>query len=280
MTFITNEDISITLSGGLNNNNPEFSLGGEPSVYPISNERLFKDVTPEEAETGSENYKCVYVNNNSFNATLYKAKIYTNYKSENSDVSVELGFREANERQNILITNSNTITGGNIKIAYIDYSGTNIITVDWNPSISVWANNFQTQLRTIENLEDIQVEGTLIENGFYFEINFLGKSSKRYHELIQLTENNLIASTEIIASITRNNSGRPINSTAQEIDATNTVPFSVVFGQYEYAESAYELGELRPGDQVPVWIKRIVPTNSRAVESDGILIKILGETSE
>lgn len=280
MTFITNEDISITLSGGTNNSDPELSLGGEPSVFPISNERLFEDVSSSEAELGSDNYKCIYINNNSFDATLYKAKIYTNYKTENTDVSVELGFREANERQNIVITNSNTISGGNIVIAYTDYSGDNIITVDWDNSISIWADNFQNQLRTIKNLEEIQVEGTGVENSFIFEINFQGTAGKRYHELIQIVENNLISSTETSISVTRSNSGRPINNIAQEIDTTTTVPFSVVFGKHEYESEAYNIGEFRPGDQIPVWIKRIVPVGSRAVESDGVNIKIIGETSE
>jgi len=280
MAYISSGDISITLSGGSENTSYDLSLGGEPSGYPITNERLFPDVSIEDASSGKEEYKCIYINNNSFEATLYDAKLFAEYKTT-SDVSIELGFIEINERQTITVTSISKITSGGFKLSYSDYGGETELEIGWSNDLSAWASNIQTALRTIEGLKDVEVTGSISEDNALFEVNFLGYSEKRHHELIQEVSNDLVLSSPTtgdgLISISRNISGSPINSQAEEIDVTTTVPFGVSFSTYDSRESSYYLGELRPGDILPVWVKRIVPEGAEGLENDGINIRLEGK---
>jgi len=280
MAYISSGDISITLSGGSENTSYDLSLGGEPSNYPITNERLFPDVSVEEASLGKEEYKCIYINNNSFEATLYEAKLFTEYKTT-SDVSIELGFIEINERQTIVITSVNKITAGGFTISYLDYGGEAEIEIPWSSNLENWAASIQTELRSIGGLKDVTVTGALSGNDAVFEINFLGDAAKRHHEILQQKSNDLVLDSpeggDGLISIGRAISGGPMNSQVEEIDAATTVPFGVSFSAYDNRESFYYIGEFRPGDVLPVWIKRIVPEGATGLENDGIKIMLEGK---
>lgn len=280
MGYIASGDISINLSGGSTNTSSEASLGGEPSVYPISAERLFPDVSTDQTTSGFEDYRCVYVSNNSPDGTLYQAVLFTEYKAD-SDVIINLGFIEINERQTITISGINKITDGSFTIAYSDYEGGTSLEVDWDPDVSIWASNLQAALRSIERLKDVTVSASVSTNTVIFEINFVGYSQKRHHDLIQEVSNDLVLDSpqpsEGIISISRNVAGSPINSIAEEIDLPTTTPFGVSFQSYDSRSNSYQIEELRPGDVLPVWIRRTVPVNSRGLENDGVSIKIEGK---
>ena len=49
---ISSSDISTTLSGGSSNTNPDLSLGGPASSYPITGNRLFNDISDTSATNG------------------------------------------------------------------------------------------------------------------------------------------------------------------------------------------------------------------------------------
>ena len=280
MAYISEGDISITLSGGVDNSSSDLSLGGEPSTHPIIANRLFPDVTVEQSTNGLEDYKCIYINNNSFEATLYKSIVFTEYTAD-SDVSVELGFIEMNERQTITVTGVTKITGGSFSVIYTDYEHQTELTVDWDSSASTWAANLQEKLRTLPRLIDVEVSESVSNDNIIFEINFKGYAGKRFHEIMQEGSNSLTLSDPSPGdgniTIGRSVSGAPVNSQAQEIERTTTVPYGVGFRAYESRGDAYFIGEIRPGDIIPVWIKRTVPADARGLENDGINIRVEGK---
>lgn len=270
MTLSTS-DISFTFSGGSANSDPDKSLGGDPSVHPILNKRLFDDVKNEESEAGMIDYRCLYINNESNVDYLYDAVIYVAYTVP-GDVTVQLGFDFSNERQNLTVTNSDSITGGSFTLVYSDTSNNDVI-VNWNSDLSIWAGNLQTALRNISNLADLTVSGFLSGSSVVFEIDFIGKAQKRYHEPLALKSggNNLISSQTTTISVLKSVDGSPINRIADVIDVDTTTPNGIVFA------SSVSLGDIRPLDSIPVWIKRTVPVNSSAVENDGFILRIKGD---
>jgi hypothetical protein len=43
-----------------------------------------------------------------------------------------------------------------------------------------------------------------------------------------------------------------------------------------FSDSVYAIEELKSLDIIPVWVKRVVPANTSAVENDGFTLKIKG----
>lgn len=265
-------DISLTFSGGGTNIYPDLSLGGEPSVQPILGNRLFDDIAETETLDGMIDYRCFYLNNDSSVYTFYDCQLSIFYTSA-GEVTVELGFDFTNERQNITIINGSSVTGGSFTIQYTDYDGVHELVISHDSSLAVWSNNLQTALRTIINLDEVVVSASASGSDFIFEIDFLGKAGNRFHETIALKSggNNLISSLSTSIAIVKTVNGGPINRIADEIDADTTIPHDIVFSSSEVS-----LGDLRPLDSVPIWLKRTVPANAQAVENDGFTFKLKG----
>lgn len=266
---ISVSDITFTFSGGSANVDPDNSLGGEPSVHPIINKRLFDDVLDEETKDGMIDYRCFYVNNDSNVYSLYEAMIYIAYTVP-GDTTVQIGFDFQNERQNLTISNADIVTGGSFVLTYVDTNNYDI-TINWDANFSNLAENLQTALRDIPNLEDVTVSASLSQTNLIFEIDFVGSASKRYHESILLNENNLISSPSASISILKSINGGPINRIADVIDVDTTTPNNIIF------DSSVFVGDIRPLDSIPIWVKRIVPVNTSAIENDGFVLRIKGE---
>lgn len=268
---LSNTDITFTFSGGSANSNPDQSLGGEPSLQPIVHKRLFDDVSNEESKLGSVDYRCLYVNNESNTDHLYDAEVFVVYTVA-GEINVQLGFNFENERQNLTVSNVEHITSGSFTLVYTDSDNHDII-VNWNSNLSVWSNNFQTAIRLIPNLEDVTVSVFPSGSSVVFEIDFVGSASNRYHESLNLkTEgNNLVSSQTTNVSIVKSVNGGPINRIADVIDVDTTNPNNLVFN------STASLGDIRPLDSFPVWIKRIVPESTVPLENDGFVLRIKGE---
>jgi hypothetical protein len=268
---LSSSDVIFTFSGGNANSNPDLSLGGDPSFYPIVTKRLFNNVPDAQTLSGVVDYRCIYLNNNSDTSSLYTMQILISYLTP-ADVSAQLGFNFENDRQDITVLNAVAITGGSFIITYTDVAGNHNLTINWDSSLPVWTGNLQAALRTITNLEDVVVNGTLSGSDVIFEIDFLGIAGNRYHDPIVLNANNLIAPEPVSIAIVKAVNGAPINSVATQIDSSTTTPTNVVF-----SSSPISLGDLRPLDSVPIWIRRIVPANSTAIENDTLSIRIVGE---
>jgi hypothetical protein len=76
--------------------------------------------------------------------------------------------------------------------------------------------------------------------------------------------------------------GGPINTVSTLIDSEFTTPyddssFAVPFSDYTI-NNIYRIGDLRPFDSVPVWVKRTIPVGSPALEDDGFTTVVTGQT--
>lgn len=269
---LSNSDITFTFSGGGTNTDPDKSLGGDPSVQPIIGKRLFNDVSEDQTKNGVTDFRCLYVHNESNIDTLFEASILVAYTVP-GDVTVQLGFDFENERQNLTVTNATLLSGGSMTLTYSDLSNQYDITVNFNASLSVWTTNLQTELRTIPNLGDVIVSGSFSGSDAVFEIDFIGDSASRYHEAIVLKTggNNLLPAATATISIVKSVNGSPINRIADEIDVSTTTPTNISFSALSQL-----VGDIRPLDSIPVWVKRIVPPNTEAIENDGFTLRILG----
>lgn len=259
------EDISTTFSGGSSNFNPEESLGGDPSVHPAN--RLFNDIDKNQAITGKTDYRCVYLNNDNATQDLQDAILSIVY-TQDGDSIVELGVSFANDIQSITVTNTDLIVSGYMELIYTDDEEHSVL-ANWDASLDNWTDNIQNALRTIENLEDVTVASSEDGTTVIFEITFGGSAGNRNHQILQI-ENNLLPSgvNTAIAKITN---GSPINNSTDEIDVETTPPFNLTF-----TPNSIEIGNFRPNDTLPIWIKRTVPANSSVAENDGFTLRVQG----
>ena len=87
-------DLVVTLTGGSSNSNPNLSIGGDPSSYPVTGQlnNLFDNVAREEASVGSISYRCIYIFNNNSVDTIYNLQLYT-LNIVNTISTIELGIR-------------------------------------------------------------------------------------------------------------------------------------------------------------------------------------------
>lgn len=268
-------NITYLYSGGATNNNPNLSLGGEPSIYSVNNNTLFDNVTSSQATTGSTDYRCLYISNDSATDSLYNSEIFILY-DPSGGADIEIGFEIQNDRQNINITNFSYVTGGTITLTYTDTT-THNFTFSYDSDVSVFASNFQSAINALEYLSEVTVSASYDagSNTLSFEVNFLGDAGSRYQELLTLQTNSLTYSgsaPNVTASKSVN--GAPINQEATLIDVETTPPTSVVF-----FTTAYSFGTFRNLDVIPVWIKRIVAPDSPALEVDGFSLRIKGDAS-
>lgn len=276
---VSSDDITFTYSGGESNTDAEQSLGGDSSDYIIPDQRLFSDVTPTQATNGLIDYRCFYVHNQNELDTLHNARVSV-YFVVPGDVTVQMGVYVSDERQNITVLNYADITSGTFTLTYTDVNGAHDVVVDWDTDMDMVSNNIQGQLQSIDGLEDITVTpsaGTVITEGdiatpyILFEINFIGSAGSRYHDLLEVSSNDL-SPTETV-TVTRSVYGGPINSVAAEIDISTTTPTGVTFYT---SGTSYTIGELRAFDAVPIWVKRTVPAGSEAIENDGFTFRLFG----
>lgn len=271
----SSSDIAVVLTGGFNNYNPNASIGGNPSSYPITGSlnNLFNNVSDVEAAIGTIDYRCVYIfNNNSIN-TIYNVQVYTT-ELENAVSTIAIGIDSSSEVQKITIGGS--VTGGSFQISYkppnqdtVEYR-----TVNYDSDPSTSALNLKNELLTIPTIDEINVSvsGTFFSRDF--NIQFTGIEDKRSHDLIGVNTSGLTGAS-ITGSVTKTTAGGPINSIPTLLDVSTTVPYDVSF--YETNNStALFIGNLYPEEGFPLWIKRIVPENSESVAGDGFRLKILG----
>ena len=269
---ISISDIKFLYSGGVANTNANLSLGGIPSGTVITNNTLFDNVTAVQSSSGMTDYRCIYVSNTNPTYSFYNVQIFPTY-TVTGNVYVQLGFSTQNDRQNVYITNFANISGGSLTLTYTNATSTNF-TFSYDSDPSVFATNFQNSIRAIGGLEDVTVSAVLSQNTLAFEINFVGTSSSRFQNLLVIFTNNLTYSgSQPIASSVKAVDGGPVNQETVEIDNELTNPNGIIF-----YTTTYTVTELKPLDVVPVWIKRVVPVNTAALENDGFVLNVRGNT--
>lgn len=277
MTLV-NEDIKLFYSGGSSNNDPDASLGGLISSFYIPSNRLFDNVSGSQNTTGYIDYRCVYFNNINSTDTLFNAGVYIDNEISGGAV-ITIGLEINNERQDIYITNAAGVASGNITIQFYDYFTDSNIQFSFNhdPTIATWSSNFQSAIRSISGLEDVTVSGSYLGTTAYFSINFLGTSSKRYFEILELVSmSQSFLDVDATFTVQKVTDGGPKLKTANEIASEIIAPNNVIFVSTS-SSSPLSIGNLKPTEYFPVWIKRVVSAGTDPVDNDGFTIKLKGE---
>lgn len=257
--MIQGNEITLMLSGGEFNTNPNNSLGGPVSGYPVGNSinNLFSDVTSEEAISGVINYRCLYVVNNSDEDNFYECivSIFSQTSSE-----IEIGAYFSEEIQRVTITD--TIVSGNFSLTVDE---TEII-VSANADNEVFAANIQTAFNS-NGFSDVVVNWIPSENRI-FQISFSGVDANRFHELMTVSEIDFESGSITVEKIV---DGSPINYEAFEIESSTTTPAGVTY------LDELEFGTLNPGDIVGFWIKQTIEEETPAIADDEFILKISGK---
>jgi len=263
-------DIVYVLSGGAGNIDPSLSTGGEPSALPIlaGINNLFSDITPEQSVTGYVDYRCFYVFNNSGDETFKDVRVYI-ASEESSGADVQIGLPVVNESQTVTVSGTYPTGGGNFTLSY----ETTEFTVTQSPDFSTWVSAFQTAIREIEFLEDVTVVGQEFSLAKVFTINFQGDSGKRSHPLLTLVANNLGGSS--VVTFGRSQQGSPINLVPANTGSVTVAPGGVNFG-YPVIAQPVILGDLRPLEGFPVWVRRTVLPGATPQALDGFKLRVKG----
>ncbi len=281
MAIATENDLSIVLSGGSSNVNPNLSIGGFPTPVSILNDslnNLFSDITPEQASEGREDYRCVYLFNDASgdNSTIYNIIIWTKEQLENGS-TIEVGITDQNESQRILLASQDGVTpinGGSFDIIYEGFS----INTTYNSDLTAWALDIETKLLDLEN-EDGEnlIDGVTVvpqiagAASIVFDITFTGLDAKRNTELFEITNNLITPVTDITVSTLQD--GSPINTVAPLLDIDTTPPANVLFFD-PTIDTPISIPKLKSGDGFPIWFKRTTPAGSAAVPADFISLGI------
>jgi len=278
MALTSGNEISIVLSGGTVNLDPNSSLGGDPSNAPIPDgilNNLFDDISPEESDIGHEDYRCIYFFNDG-DSDVYSVVVYIAEDFENGAV-IELGIRERNETQRIQITDA-ALTGGSMTLSY---AGIQFLS-EYNSDLGDWAIALQDTLNALLDLEGDPLLREVTVNAqatgsstIIFDIIFNGIDGKRNHPTIQVDSNDFSPAVTITVSTPQE--GAPINTIAPDIGLETTPPGGITF--YAPSElSPITLPLLKPEDGFPLWVKRVVDPNTVAVADDGFRIRFSGES--
>lgn len=266
---LSTSNINFVYSGGPSNSDPSKSLGGILSNFPIqgSVNNLFLNINSAESESGKIDYRCFYIVNDSTSDTLYNASVFI-FSQNQSGSTVQLGLKQINEIQKIKI--AGLVTGGNL---IMNYSG-NAFSVSWGGSPSSFASNLNSALVSVGLLgTTVTASGSSSLN--YFSINFDGASGKRSHPLVSIVENDLTGPDVPLVTVSKEKEGEPINSIAPLLATEIVPPANVSF--YDTSENNKILiGDIKPGDSFPVWIKRTTPANSEFQEADNFVFRISG----
>ena len=272
MAITSANDISVVLSGGTTNTNPNNSLGGDPATAPVKDgvlNNLFDDISPEEAETGHEDYRCFYYFNDG-ETSLYNIKLFI---SEDfvEGATLEVGVESRDETQRIQLSGA-IITEGSMTLSY----GSSTFVSEYSSELGTWSTNLRNQLTSIPGLEDVTVTAQEAGAGVViFDVSFGGKSGKRNHDKIQVVSNDFTPQVEI--NITTPQQGAPVNTIAPDIGLETTPPGGVGF-YVPSEQSPILLPVLNPEEGFPIWVKRVVEVDTASVADDGFRLRLVAQS--
>jgi len=264
--MVSPTDITFVYSGGETNREIESSLGGSASIYPIVEglNNLFPNIEESSIQnTDFTDYRCLYMFNDSLIDPFSNVTIAM---SENLEVFIGLD-EFLDDEQSVLITG--TATGGSVTLKYEE---TNLV---WNydADVDTWANNLKIALNNLSVLSEVVVTGISIVGGTLFTATFAGADGNRNHQLLELVSNDLTGITDI--TIEKEIEGGPINKTTTTIATPTVSPANVAFGQPIL--EVWEIGNMHPGDRLPIWVKRNILQGTTPLISDGVSLTIEGD---
>jgi hypothetical protein len=283
--MLLRKDVVYLLSGGQSNQDVNRSIGGKPSTTMIKNglNNLFDDITRSEMNRGNIDYRCFYIKNGS-NDTWQNLEIYILDQTEGGAFGY-LGVVLANDEQQFNIITDNNVEGGFFTFDFDIYKD---VQVNFDNDLDVWAANFQSALRSLDPLSDVEVSGLYFPNhstasfqnkSFYtFRIYFTGRDGKRNQPYVYPNSNNLIVSSgecELISY--KVIVGSPSNTIAGKISNKKQRPNKVVF-DLTSKYSSIQLGDLKSGEYLPIWIMREAIPDAIELRDDKITVAVRGKS--
>lgn len=270
---ITESDIKFTLSGGINNDDPNKSLGGDPSPIVISNNinNLFDDIQGLEAEEGRIEYRCFYIFNDNETHDFRNIRIWIKSQVD-LGASVEIGIGQRNHVQVISIFGSPT--SGTFKLSYDGVTPS--ASINWNEDVSILAASINDYVDSQFGLETTTIGELTADAERIFTVTFVGDSGGRYHPDFVVSQNLLVPSATIMVQSTIN--GQPINAVAADVGDEETAPEDVSFSDPSSEAEALLVGTLKPLEHFFVWVKRTINANTSSIIEDGFTLSVRGGT--
>ena len=218
---IKDTDISFVLSGGINNDDPRFSLGGFPSPtqMPRTINNLFSNITPNEASVGKTDYKCFYIFNDNSEYSMYECRMFLDpiFPEADTPASVLVGMLFRDEIQTISITPLEASSlppddSGSFRLK-IDDLETELIT--WTSDANDLASNMETAFKAIME-DDVTIEyAGLVGDATTFTVTFYGINQNKAFGVIEVSDNSAVPAQAVTAE--KVVIGSPINTVATDI---------------------------------------------------------------
>lgn len=271
MPTMTADKIGFYLSGGSSNADPSLSLGGNPSTYAASGSAngLFGDASAATALSGLVDYRCVYIFNESSDATLRDTSVHIE-SEETGDSFLTIGTLIRDESQVFSV-------GGTVFFGSVDFSFEGDgFSASWSGPPESFAEEMQSGLSSL-GLEGILVTHSYLGSSHKFAIVFGGPNSNRSHPLVKIEGNFLEGVGKPPVSLERQTVGSPFNTTAHQLATPEVPPFGVDFVKTS-SSSKLIVGDLGPGEMFPLWIRRTIPSGASAKEGARAVIRVSGST--
>jgi len=283
-------DIEFRHSCGPLNSDPCADLGGEISVFTVGDgiQNLFETLAPKATRLlGHIDFRCFYIINTHPTDTLRNAKVYMEGTGRITPGTrggsfVMLGIPIVQEIQTVVVTEdfpgAFPNEGDFMELEVPGYPPS--FKVFYDPNITKWEGNFLKEIRAIEGLHEVRVTATGDVPNVTFTINyggtdercFLGQSRSRTIDTIMVIDDQLdnasIATFEV-------QDGSPVNTTAVKIASETIQPPGIIF-ECPFRGNPKEIGNLRPGDFLPVWVRREIPKGTLLHILDNFTIRVDG----
>jgi hypothetical protein len=255
-------DITIVYSGGSQNVSPDNSLGGFPAGAEVTDKvnNLFPNIESKQTTIGQTDYKCFYIFNDNIHLK-YQVTLYIDYLS-NEGTTLTVGLLFQNEIQTLRFVGSPT--GGTFQISV---QGLVTEAISWNSDNTILAASIKTALDNKFGNSTVTVSGTNT-----FTITFLGDLQNKALSNMALSNNQITPLGTVTEQVSRVQFGSPINTIAPDTGSTKMTPNGVPF--LSILSPGIVVGSLYPSEGFPVWIKRVLPPESIAVETDGFKLQL------
>jgi hypothetical protein len=266
---------------------PCTDLGGPPSPCELSEgiDNLFHSIGPKLSRRGHIDYRCFYIYNPSPIATCRNVIIFfegtgRQVPGKRSGSYVAIGVKLENAIHKVYVNGPAPPREGEyfeLQIPCYDPS----FKVYYHPNITKWIGNFQTAIRAVEGLSEVVVtgEGKIGETtadpsvNVTFTIDYGGHVSRNKghkgmdeHARWQQAARHKIRAPKLLNNTLLNNivlpqpyqEGSPVNTIAEVIPDEITPPAGIPFDYY-FRGNPMRIGDLRPQEYLPVWIRRTLP---------------------
>jgi hypothetical protein len=248
-------------------NNLGGAMAGLLPILPLDN--LFDDVDGKTSRLGLTDYRCFYIYNKHNTETLRDIRLFIDSQREGG-AYVELGATLKNEIQKVTITGGKPNETDSMTLSVSNYPPS--FTVEYDPNITKWVGNFQTEIRGVEGLVDSIVTVASNISGTVFTVKFLGQVENHQIPIITVVSNDL---DNAFINVMEDINGSPVSTIAPTIPNKTTPPPGIDF-LFPLRGNPFKLGDLKAKQSVPIWVKRYTPANTLTRIKDNFILQVYG----